>query len=144
MCASDFNTISSHEEYLRKYVDYFKKLNLPKNIDGFTLEILLQEAYHDIYKIVDLDSKNMKRPLVAYTNADTLGDIGSIGELIGEFRDNDISNIFGLSFLEYCDLPYSTSRLLINRVKTERQTEKEIKQEVERQLADEQRKNRRK
>lgn len=142
VCAPEFRPVVGQYEFYKRYCDYFKKVKLPKDYDGFTAEIIMREAYYDIYGIADLDSDRFKRPLVAFTNADTFGDTGPIAEIIAEFRDNDIGNLFGMSFLDYCELPYSISRLLLNRTKIERDTEKEIKEQVEHQLAAESRRNR--
>lgn len=141
VCSPDFVRIHTHEEYYRRYINYFKGKKLPKDLDGFTLEVLLQEAYHDIYEITDLDNNNIPMPLIAYTNADTLGDFGPIGELLGEYRNNDINGLFGLSFTEFCDLPYHISRIMLNRAKAEQELEKEVKESVEREVEQKSKRN---
>lgn len=125
--------MTSYEEFFLQYINYFKDKNIPKDLDGFSRELLLQEAYHDIYGIVDLDFKDYPVPLVAYTNADTLGDLGSVGRHIAEFRNNDIVNKFGLSINEYLNLPVDKAAMVLSRA----QVDKEI-EELASQMANEQ------
>lgn len=127
VCSEDFNKIRSQEEFYQRYINYFKNKNIPKDIDGFTVEILLLEAYHDIYRIIDLDDENIAIPLLRFTNADTLGELGPIAERVATFKTNNLNEIFGLSIKEYFDLPIPIAEAVICIAKAEKQFEQKIK-----------------
>lgn len=110
-------------------------------MDGFSKEVLWAESYADIYGIVDLDNTNDPMALVSYTNADTLGDLGPIAEVIHEYRVNNIHGLYGLSLNEYFDTPYDVSRLLLSRARVEREDEAMIAEQQRREMEDQMKKN---
>lgn len=81
-----------------------------------------------IFEIVDLGNKEDPLAMVTYTNADTLGDIGPIAELIQSYRTNEILDKYGLNIADYFQMPTNVARLLVSNSKTEREDTKDILQ----------------
>ena len=83
--------------------------------------MLLLECYQHIFGIVDLNDDDEPLAIIRYTNADTLGDLGSVSELIKQYRANEIGDKYGLSITEYFEMPINISKLLISNTKVEKQ-----------------------
>lgn len=132
--SSAFQVAMSIEEYYIKFLDYFNGLVSSKMvIDGYTIEYLLREATETIFGITDLtDSKN-PLAIIGYTNADTLGDIGSVANLIQKYRTGQILDKFGLSIKEYMEMPIDVAELLLSNSKTEKEDIDNIVSAAERQ-----------
>lgn len=128
-----FGSFLDVEEFYSKFVNYFKGLKLGKDVDGFTLELLCSEAYHDIYGLNDFDDKYRVFPSIEYTNADTLGDLGPKAAIINEYRNNDILGRFGLSLKDYLEMPIDITTLILSRARMERNDEKDIQEAARRQ-----------
>lgn len=93
-----------------------------------------------MYSLNDLDDPERPMPLIEYTNADTLGDLGPKAELINEYRTYDILGRFGLSLKEYFDMPVDVAVLLIDRARMENKDEKKIQNVAIQQVEQEARK----
>lgn len=142
MTSPGFDVDMGIEEYFTKFLNYFHDLSRANIVvDGYTIEYLLLEAYETIFGISDLNDKKEPLALVRYTNADTLGDIGSVYELIQTYRNNQILDKYGLSIKEYMDIPVDIAKLLISNVATEKEDLKEIVSSSERAADKEMKKN---
>lgn len=112
----------SHQNYFQRFLDYFAGLEKTiKTLDGFSKEILYREVYETIFGITDLKDAKQPLGLIRYTNADTLGDLGSIAEVVQEYRNNELKDKFGLSINEYFELPITVAKILISQAKTEKE-----------------------
>ena len=80
--------------------------------------------------------------IVRYTNADTLGDIGSVSELVQQYRNHEILTKYGLSISEYFEMPAHIAKIIVSTVKTEKQDMTEIMEDSERKAKQEMKKNR--
>ena len=83
--------------------------------------MLLLECYQHIFGIADLNDDDQPLAVIRFTNADTLGDLGSVAELIKQYRVNEIGDKYGLSIAEYFDIPINISKLLISNNKIEKE-----------------------
>ncbi len=125
----DFGLGMDSTEFYTRFLDYFSGLkNRDEPIDGYTMEYLLREAYMTIFDIVDLGNREDPLAMVTYTNADTLGDIGPIAELIQGYRSDEILDKYGLSIKEYFEMPLNVAKLLVSNAKTEKEDTKDILQ----------------
>lgn len=131
VCTPGFGRYVNVYEFYEELIKNVKKLRIPKNIDGFTLNYLIREIYTDMFGIVDLDDTNHPLGIVRYTNADTLGDIGPIAEVINDYRTYDILDKFGLTLVDYFDMPISITKILINRSKAEKEDQIESMEKTE-------------
>lgn len=91
---------------------------------------MLLEAYYDIFGIVNLDDEKVSMPLIWFTNADTVGDIGPMSEYVLEYKINKVNDHFGLSLLEYLNLPITISNTVIAICKAENKFDKMVKDGV--------------
>lgn len=82
---------------------------------------MLLECYQHIFGIVDLNDDQEPLAVIRYTNADTLGDLSSVSELIKQYRTNEIGDKYGLSITEYFETPINVAALLISNNKVEKQ-----------------------
>lgn len=112
-------------------------------IDGYTEEYLLREAYETIFGISNLEDRTEPLAIIRYTNADTLGDIGPIAELIQEYRNHEILAKYGLNINEYFDMPINVARVLISNVRSEKEDMSDIMGHAERNAEKEFKKNNR-
>lgn len=80
-----------------------------------------------MYGIHNLDDTEHPLALVRYTNADTVGDLGSVAELINNFRIFTIHEKYGLNLTEYMNLPIDIIELLTSRNLLEKENEEIIK-----------------
>lgn len=128
-----FGLSISTEDFFYRFLNHFEGM-VDSNvvIDGYTEEYLLREAYETIFGITNLEDRNNPLAIVGYTNADTLGDIGPIADLIQTYRSNDILDKYGLSIKDYFDMPVNVAKLLISNVRTEKEDMSDIMQESER------------
>lgn len=110
-------------------MDYFKDFRKRgSELDGYTFEYLLREAYTTIFEIIDLENREEPLSMVIYTNADTLGDNGPIAELIQSYRSNEILDKYGLNITDYFNMPVNIAKLLVSNSKTEKEDTKDILQ----------------
>lgn len=91
---------------------------------------MLLEAYYDIFGIINLDDDTVPMPLVWFTNADTVGDIGPMSEYILEYKINKVHDHFGLSLIEYLNLPITVSNSVLTLCKAENRFDKLVKDGV--------------
>lgn len=141
MCHPGFGADIAVDEFYSKFINYFKNVPLDENTDGFTIEYLCAEAYHDIFDLNNFDDKFIVMPVIEYTNADTLGDIGPKAELINEYRNHDMLGRFGLSLKEYLELPVDMAKLLVSRARMEKEDEENIQAMAIKQAEKEARQN---
>lgn len=114
-------------KYYEHIANYFANVVIPPDIDGYTLEIICRELYYTMYGIHNLDDTEHPLALVRYTNADTVGDLGSVAELINNFRIFTIHEKYGLNLTEYMNLPIDIIELLTSRNLLEKENEEIIK-----------------
>lgn len=132
------------EEYFKRFLDFFKGLsNSDIVLDGYTIEYLLREAHETIFGITDLTNKDNPLAIISYTNADTLGDTGSVAEMIQTYRSSEILEKYGLSIKDYMDLPIDFAKLLISNSKTEKEDTAGIMHDAERKAQNELKKTKR-
>lgn len=122
-----------YEDYFTQVLEFFSGLrNSTMKIDGYTTEYLLREMHETIFGITELTNKKEPLALVSYTNADTLGDIGPVAELIQTYRTNEILEKYGLNIKEYMEMPVDIAKLLVSTVRTEKEDINDIVSESER------------
>lgn len=122
-----------YEDYFTQVLEFFSGLrNSTMEIDGYTTEYLLREMHETIFGITELTNKKEPLALVSYTNADTLGDIGPVAELIQTYRTNEILEKYGLNIKEYMEMPVDIAKLLVSTVRTEKEDINDIVSESER------------
>lgn len=118
----DFGVGISSEELVVSFLDYFKSLKSSDvKMDGYTVDLLLRECYEYNFGITNFDDDSEPLAIIQYTNADTLGDLGSISELIKQYRTNEIGDKYGLSILDYFATPIDIAKLLVSNAKVEKQ-----------------------
>lgn len=122
-----------YENYFTQVLEFFSGLlNSKMDIDGYTIEYLLREMHETIFGITELTNKKEPLAIISYTNADTLGDIGPVAELIQTYRTNEILEKYGLNIKEYMEMPVNIAKLLVSTVRTEKEDINEIVSESER------------
>lgn len=95
-------------------------------MDGYTVDLLMLECYQHIFGIADLNDPREPLAVIRYTNADTLGDLGSISELIKQYRTSEIGEKYGMSITEYFNTPINVAKLLMSNARVEKQDTDEI------------------
>lgn len=109
-------------ELVEGFLDYFANLkNSDVRLDGYTIEYLILECYEHMFGIVDLNDDKEPLAVIRYTNADTLGDLSSVSELIKQYRTSEIYDKYGLNIRDYFDMPINISKLLISNAQVEKQ-----------------------
>lgn len=103
-------------------LDYFSNLRGSDiKLDGYTISLLMLECYQHIFGIADLNDDNEPLAVVRYTNADTIGDLGSISELIRKYRTSEIGDKYGMSITEFFNTPINVAELLVSNARIEKQ-----------------------
>lgn len=135
----------SSKDLIVELLDYFASLR-NKNIkmDGYTIDLLMLECYEHIFGIVDLNDVNEPLAVIRYTNADTLGDLGSISELIKQYRTSEIGDKYGMSITEYFNTPINVAKLLMSNARVEKQDMDDIVNSAANDAKDELQKKKRK
>jgi hypothetical protein len=118
----DFGIGMDSRELVEGFLDYFANLrNSSVKLDGYTIEYLILECYEHMFGIVDLSDEREPLAAIRYTNADTLGDLSSVSELIKQYRTSEIYDKYGLNIRDYFDMPINISKLLISNAQVEKQ-----------------------
>lgn len=90
-------------------VDSIKQLKIkPSELNGFTREVYLREAYESTFSIFDHDNQMSTPPgyeLVFMNDKENMVEHGELYNAIRRYHINKIQDEFGLSLTEFYNLP---------------------------------------
>lgn len=109
-----------------------KLLANARGLNWIGRQIVLREVYHDSYLKSDAESANSPLEIMCVTPTEGLQGMWRYATRIKEFHTYNVAGQFGLSYIEFCNLPHYIAEEIIEVLRKDVAEKRSISETAER------------